>query len=225
MEVKTNLSRLLLKFDGSFAKHGLYSLVKGQRSAVCEQCTYLVTVELDNTRSDCWVAQVLLERWEWRKKTTSVTLWALGETKKHDQPHNWRHHGHLEIVDWWSTRILQLQKFERPMWPWPLTYWPGTGMRHIIPSWIVFVPHKNIIPEIGNEPQCGHGMQDGGMEGQSETNIPSQLCVRTGIIIKTSKLLNMVAIYLLWLESIVNLLHLPKSSKFASASAGMVLVA
>ena len=30
----------------------------------------------------------------------------------------------------------------------------------------------NIIHEIGNEPQSGHGMRDGRTDGRSETNIP-----------------------------------------------------
>ena len=39
------------------------------------------------------------------------------------------------------------------MWPWPLTNWPGNGTRHIVPSWVVFVPHMNIIHEISNKAQ------------------------------------------------------------------------
>ena len=34
------------------------------------------------------------------------------------------------------------------MWPWLLTYSPGNGMRLIIPSWVLFMPHVNIIHEI-----------------------------------------------------------------------------
>ena len=51
-------------------------------------------------------------------------------------------HTRLEIVDRWSTTIpprptppatpLRPQKYERPAWSWPLTYWPGNGTWHII---------------------------------------------------------------------------------------------
>ena len=59
---------------------------------------------------------------------------------------------HQEIVDQWSTGIMpRLQKFEWPMWPWPLIYWTGNDTWHISPSRIVFVPNMNIIHEIGNE--------------------------------------------------------------------------
>ena len=46
----------------------------------------------------------------------------------------------LEIVDQWSKRISppRLQKYERPVWPWPLTYWCGYGTGHIIHSWLYF---------------------------------------------------------------------------------------
>ena len=52
-------------------------------------------------------------------------------------------------------------------------------MWHIIPAWVVSVPHINIINAIGNEPQGGHGIQDRQTDRwrqtdrQSETNIPS----------------------------------------------------
>ena len=70
---------------------------------------------------------------------------------------------------------------------WPtyvtLTYWPGNGASHIVPSWVVFVPHMNIIHEIGNKPQSGHGMRDRLTEGRSETNIsPTTLLIRIIII-------------------------------------------
>ena len=35
-----------------------------------------------------------------------------------------------------------------PLWPWPLTFWPGNVTRHIINSWFVFVPHMRLIHEI-----------------------------------------------------------------------------
>ena len=58
----------------------------------------------------------------------------------------------LEVVNRWSTRIPQpllqkfkpqprLQKFKLHVPPWPLTYWPGNSMPHIVPSWGIFVPH------------------------------------------------------------------------------------
>ena len=33
----------------------------------------------------------------------------------------------------------------------PLTYWHENGMWYIVLSWVVFVPHMNIIHEIGNQ--------------------------------------------------------------------------
>ena len=60
----------------------------------------------------------------------------------------------LEIVDQWFTKIpcspSQPQKFKWPVWPRPLTYWPGIGTWHIVPSWVVFVPHLHMIHKIGN---------------------------------------------------------------------------
>ena len=57
----------------------------------------------------------------------------------------------LEILDQWSTGIHPpQQKFERPAWPWPMTYWPENGTWHNVLSWVVFVPHMYIIHKIGN---------------------------------------------------------------------------
>ena len=33
------------------------------------------------------------------------------------------------------------------MWPWLLTCWPGNDTQHIIPSWVLFLPHVNTIHE------------------------------------------------------------------------------
>ena len=41
--------------------------------------------------------------------------------------------------------LPQPQEFKRSVWPCPLTYWSENGMWHIIPSWVVFVQHLNII--------------------------------------------------------------------------------
>ena len=38
----------------------------------------------------------------------------------------------------WTTRVI-------------LTFWPGNDTRHMVPSWVVFVPPMNIIHEIGNK--------------------------------------------------------------------------
>ena len=56
-----------------------------------------------------------------------------------------------EILDEWS-RIPppQPQKIEWPMWP--LTYRPGNGIWHIVPSWVISMLH-----EISKVPQSGHG--------------------------------------------------------------------
>ena len=48
------------------------------------------------------------------------------------------------------------QNFERPVWPWPLTFWTGNGARHIVSPWVVFVPHMKQICQIGSELQSGH---------------------------------------------------------------------
>ena len=90
-----------------------------------------------------------------------------------------------------ATYEANLSNNHRAMeWTWPkiwaiyvtLTYWPGNGTSHIVPSWVVFVPHMNIIHEIGNKPQSGHGMRDRLTEGWSETNIP-QTTLLTSIVI------------------------------------------
>ena len=53
----------------------------------------------------------------------------------------------------------QPKQIEWPMWPWPMTYWPGNGMRHIVPSWVV--PDMNIFHEIiTNKAMSGHSMRD-----------------------------------------------------------------
>ena len=43
------------------------------------------------------------------------------------------------------------QNFERPLWPWPLTFWPGNGARHILTSWVACVPHMKWIGPIRTE--------------------------------------------------------------------------
>ena len=47
--------------------------------------------------------------------------------------------------------------FERPVWPWPLTFDPENGMRHIVPSCVVCMPHMKRFGQIGTEPRSGHG--------------------------------------------------------------------
>ena len=39
----------------------------------------------------------------------------------------------------------------------PLTFWPWNGVRHIITSWVVCVPHMKWIGPIRTEPRSGHG--------------------------------------------------------------------
>ena len=48
------------------------------------------------------------------------------------------------------------QNFKRPLWSWPLTFWPRIGARHIATSWVVCVQHMKWIGPIGMEPQIGH---------------------------------------------------------------------
>ena len=83
----------------------------------------------------------------------------------------------LEIVDPWTTRIPHtgLQNSNKPC---DLDLWP-IDMEMIldtlsIPSWVVLVPHMmNIIHQIGNKPQSGHGMRwqaYAGMDGRTEWN-------------------------------------------------------
>ena len=58
----------------------------------------------------------------------------------------------------WSTRTTKIRITHATL---TLTYWPENGMWHMVPSWVVSVPHMNMIYEIGNEPQSGHSMWDG----------------------------------------------------------------
>ena len=37
------------------------------------------------------------------------------------------------------------RKYERPVWPWPFTFWPGIGTWHIVHSWVVLIPHMKQI--------------------------------------------------------------------------------
>ena len=39
---------------------------------------------------------------------------------------------------------------------WPLPVWSGNSAQHIVPSWVVLVPHKKQISRIGMEPQSEH---------------------------------------------------------------------
>ena len=53
----------------------------------------------------------------------------------------------------WSGRN---RKFERPVWPWPLTYRPGNRIRHIVHPCVVLVPYMKQIRQIVVEPWRRH---------------------------------------------------------------------
>ena len=79
----------------------------------------------------------------------------------------------LEIINRWSTRPLSsicpiptakirrthvTLTFHLLTWKWYMTHW------------VVFVPHMNIVNEIGNEPQSGHGQRERHPDGQTDWN-------------------------------------------------------
>ena len=80
----------------------------------------------------------------------------------------------IEIVDRWSTRILPLPP-QKSNYLCDIDLWPGTGTRHIGPSWVVLVSQMNIIHDIGNKQRAE---TDGQADGRGETDIPqaTSLC-------------------------------------------------
>ena len=77
-------------------------------------------------------------RLRWNQKPCSVSVTHCPERHK------------LEIVDQWSTRTPPALTAKMQMTCVTLTYSPENGTWHIVPSWVVFVPHMNIIHKIGN---------------------------------------------------------------------------
>ena len=141
-------------------------------------------LEITSTMKTCntWRLRCICMLYSKKRKYNKIIIWYILITKLQWESSTTLYIGwpmcRVEIVDWWSTKIppAQLQKLKWPVWPWALTYWPRNNVRHIIPSWVVFLPHMDIIHEIGNEPLSGYGVQNGRTDvltdRGSETNKP-----------------------------------------------------
>ena len=82
------------------------------------------------------------------------------------------------------------QNLERPMWPWPLKYWPGNVSTHRPFMGCICVTYKHNPWNRQNEPQSGHCVHGERTDGRCEaTNpppptpppTPTNLVVRGGI--------------------------------------------
>ena len=67
-------------------------------------------------------------------------------------PHNGANGSHRAD----TAKTPHSKNLERPVWPWSLTFRAGNIARHIIPSWLVFVPHMKQIGPTYAEPQRRH---------------------------------------------------------------------
>ena len=85
----------------------------------------------------------------------------------------------LEIVDRWSARIPSALTMKIWMTSVTLTF-------ELLTSWALFVPHMNMIHEIGNEPDtaCGMDRQMDRWMDRSETNMPHNFVVWGGMKMK-----------------------------------------